>query len=606
MSYLNLWYRALKKLDKDIADNRELSALFDALKKSPRDGDYLLAERTYCIIDDDWVEKIEKELIFVANAIEEDRQFIVQNGQVVPIEKIRKVSSASVRHLARHSSLLTKEPEEDKDIIPDKLYMVENLTDYAVYENRFLYMLLCYLRDFIDVRLQEILEVGNTYRGRMVVQKDVRIKKRHLTFNAELFDEDKNDPYAHLYTSAVPQIERIQTQFHLVMSLLATPLMKEVSKVPMIKPPITKTNVLKMNNNFVHAMELYHFVSSYTKKGYQVEKISNNYKPITDAICNEYLPIIALNAYVCYKYGNKMQAMLEKEFKQELLLEKEQEKDALCAKVAMLKERLSRGETTLEEYVLALEESNKALEESNAKYVGISKKLEVTEQKNKQLLQQVETLGKSVEYYQREIDKNLAMVQAEKDNCEQLRLSVLERQNQLEADFQSKNLALDQLIEKGVAERAESIKAQFDAEYQQSKQALESDYRKFKQEFVEEQNQSFATQKQGFEQREKQVLENIEKIKKTLAEQDAELKRVKDEKALYGAELHALRQRLGLSSATEDFTSAERFDELEMEFEAFAKFFRANWARAKKRIRKEILWKMKNDGENKTPPTDIN
>ena len=53
--------------------------------------------------------------------------------------------------------MITHVPEEEGDnIVPDKLYMVEKLSDYAVYENRFLFMLLSYLRDFIQYRLEKI------------------------------------------------------------------------------------------------------------------------------------------------------------------------------------------------------------------------------------------------------------------------------------------------------------------------------------------------------------------------------------------------------------------------------------------------------------------
>ena len=55
-------------------------------------------------------------------------------------EKVKNVSKDSVAHLARHSNLITRY-EEGEDIIPDRLYTVERLSDYAVYENRFLYML---------------------------------------------------------------------------------------------------------------------------------------------------------------------------------------------------------------------------------------------------------------------------------------------------------------------------------------------------------------------------------------------------------------------------------------------------------------------------------
>ena len=114
-----------------------------------------------CTIDDEWVKAIEEGLEFVEKAVREERQFIRTNGEVVPIEKMKKISKDSVEHLAKHSEMITHVPEDGKSIIPDKMYMVEKLSDYAVYENRFLYMMLCYLRDFINYRLPSGPQHGN-------------------------------------------------------------------------------------------------------------------------------------------------------------------------------------------------------------------------------------------------------------------------------------------------------------------------------------------------------------------------------------------------------------------------------------------------------------
>ena len=78
--------------------------------------------------------------------------------------------------------MITHVPEDGSDdVIPDKLYMVEKLSDYAVYENRFLYMLLCYLRDFIMFRLEKIETLRRTYISDLSVSKKIETKKRIFT-----------------------------------------------------------------------------------------------------------------------------------------------------------------------------------------------------------------------------------------------------------------------------------------------------------------------------------------------------------------------------------------------------------------------------------------
>ena len=105
-----------------------------------------------CRVITDWVEQIEKALPCVENAVRESRQFILRQGQTVPIEKVKRVSRTSVEHLSRHSELITTAPEPGGELRPDKLHMTENVGTFAVYENRFLYMLLCLVRDFAAYR----------------------------------------------------------------------------------------------------------------------------------------------------------------------------------------------------------------------------------------------------------------------------------------------------------------------------------------------------------------------------------------------------------------------------------------------------------------------
>ncbi len=592
MSYLNSIYRAIKDFKEQISKDKELCALFDAVKRASRDDDKLEAERSFCIVEEDWVEKIEKELVFVAKAIEEDRQFIIQNGEVLPIEKIRKVSNASVRHLAKHSNQITREPEEGEDILPEKLYMVENLTDFAVYENRFLYMLLCYLRDFINLRLGEILEVGSTYRAKMVVKKDISIKKRRITLLTELFDEDKNDPLSEKFSSA-PVISRIESAAHLVSSLLMTPLMREVSKVPMIKPPITKTNVLRMNNNFIHAMDLYHFLTSYNKKGYRVEKIKRSIVPLTDEIIDDFTAVFALKVFLEYKHGNKLEETLRQEFEKENEQINSEKEAQILNKLALLRERAKS--CGLDEYLLQLEERNRSLEGVNSKLKETKIKLEQTENQLKERDLEKAQLEKDVEFYKKEVDDKLLRINETELSCEEKICACEQEKNAVLDEYQSKVSDINSHILAGV----EKERANWEEEAKQKLSAHEAEldekYQQKTAELEKNANESIANvENQRVQEKSKYDLEILE-LKSRLENAEKTISKLSEEKSWAMAQLNGLRAQNNLISDTEDYTSMERFTELEEQFEAFSKFFRSQWAKTKKRIRREILWKKKND-----------
>ena len=374
MDGLNVFYRAFLEYRKKTATDKNIRKLCDALQNAPTDSDALEMTRTQCKIDEDWILIIEEGLEHVEKAIREERQFIRKEGEVVPIEKLKRVSTETVRHLAKHSNLITREPEPGEDIMPEKLYMAENLSDFAVYENRFLYMLLCYTRDFIGVRLDKILELGTTCHVMLTTEKHARTGKKSIQYTSSLQYVDKNDNLADKTASSL--IERIETAQRLTVALLMTPLMKEVSKAPMLTPPITRTNVLRMNVHFKAALEMYSQLVAYTKDGYSIEKKKNQYRPFPDLLNADIAELIALKTFTAYRYGNQLTEQLKIDYEQEERAEKQRRAQELEQRLLAMKRDLAEKKVTPEEYILLLEERCKLLEKDGVELKSTREKVE--------------------------------------------------------------------------------------------------------------------------------------------------------------------------------------------------------------------------------------
>ena len=536
MSDWNTYYRAFLEYKKATAQDKSVQKLCEAIAHSSSDGDWLESIRTYCVIEEDWIQIIEEGLEHVEKAIREERQFIRKEGEVVPIEKLKRVSTATVQHLAKHSDLITKEPEDGDTLTPERLYMAENLSDFTVYENRFLYMLLCYVRDFISVRLDKILELGRTYTMRTEIDKNVRVGKKHLKYKTSVYYEDKNDKLTEEYSPSSPLIERIETAQRLVVSLLMTPLMKEVSKAPMLSPPITRTNVLRMNVHFKSALEMYGKLVAYTQLGYTIQETKNRFRPLPDALASELSEVVALHRFLGYKYGNGLSERLRKEYEAEERTKREQEATARRAKLESMRASVEAKYGSMEEYIELLEEEL-ALREKDSADLRVAQK-------------QIDNLNGRVEDLNTEIsllsDKNESLLSALSEKTEEIRG-----------------------WEQKLAE--ESYK-------------LQKECREYKQE----------TDKKCAEELQK-VEEKLRLGEAELEEKSQALDRAKaenDEARIFAqAQLHGLREQHGLISPEEDYTSKERFLELEKEYEAFQKFFEKQWGQTKKSIRKKILGK---------------
>lgn len=554
MSQLNLYYRAFKEYRKYTLTNKSCIKQRQLIKQSAKGDDLLETVRNTCIIDKAWVEKIEEGLPFVEKAIAEERQFIKNEGEVVEIEKIKRVSKESVEHLARHSDLITHLPQEGDDIIPDKIFMVERLNDYAVYENRFLYMLLCYLRDFIDMRLKKIKELGNMYKADTVLKRDIRTHEGKIVFESKYHEESKKDPYSNFDRETIKIIERIESCQHIITSLLAKPLMVIVAKSPMIKPPITKTNVLRMNTKFKNSVALYEYISSYNGLGYKIEQIKKTYNPFTKELEDELAELINIASFLTYEYGNELNDSLQKAYEKEEEEKLELEREALLKRIEQLKERFSKGECSVEDYILELENGNKALLEENKKcteivndYKRLSDKYDTLKHETIQLNKKITEAENDAKNKQSTINQLTAKYDRDMAFAEQKRIADLENQEIL---FNRKEKELNDAFDKRLLEQQN--------EYQTKMIEQESVYTKRYNE-----------------------LESIhqEVVKK---------------RDLLKAKVIALMKVQG--EEVEDVYNDKRsFEQLEKEFVAFYEFFEQRWGEAKRNIRQNLLWsKIKN------------
>ncbi|MBQ2805874.1 MAG: hypothetical protein IJF08_02375 [Clostridia bacterium] len=362
MHELDIYYRALRELRRQTATDDKCRRFTDAVKHASDEGDCLRAQRTICHIDEDWVYYIETHLPYVEKAIKEERQFIRREGETVDIGKAKKVSRDSVEHLARHSEMITHLPEEGEMLIPDKIYITENTSNYTVYENRFLYLLLTFMSDFVEMRYSKIAELGNTYKADLTTHKRVVMGKRSVEMELHFCEQAKNDPYADKNDRHNTMLQRVEAIRVITNMLLMTPLMKEVAKAPLISPPITRTNVLRMDNNFKYAVELYDYLVAYAKDGYTIEYRNVEQEPFDDALESEIDEMVAIMSYLTYKHGSGAAKTLEQRY---IAAEREQQQaaeEARRARLEMLRQRAHESSASMDEYLLALEEQNRMLE----------------------------------------------------------------------------------------------------------------------------------------------------------------------------------------------------------------------------------------------------
>lgn len=624
MNELDVYYRALLNYRTETVKDRECTRFRRSISQADTDKDQIEIIRNVCTVDEDWIIEIEKGLVFIEKAIKEERQFIYSQGEVEPIEKVKHVSKDSVIHLAKHSNLITKE-QTGEDIIPDQLYNVERLNDYAVYENRFLYMLLCYLKDFVSIRYEEILELTNKYDGTLSMNKEISLPKRNLIYSVELHDVIKDDKYLRENNSAKDIIDRIDLILKTVLAFLATPLMEFAGKAAKLKPPITKTNVLKMDNNFKGAVALYDFIVSYDKPGYEIECIKTNLSPFADVLADEVSEAGALLSFLTYEYGLGLNAKLKERYEHEERTRREALIREKNEQIEILKRRLAKNEVTPEEYILELEQHLKLLQNDNKQIIPLRRRIEELEQIEVELRARVldlenkcESLKNMIEEIKIRHEREIQLLKEQHET--RINQLILEHQEEIRL-LNIKHAEEIADIKLHCEEEIAALKVEHAAEIAKINEAHEAEINEINAqheavisalieahqheiEALEERmhdievkcEEKIAAITQQMLDREAELQEEISEISKKLSDEALamnnlaeEYELLKEEKYICEARIKALRIELGQLTDDEEFTDKDGFDNLENEFKSFQKFYKNCWKHTKQKIRKDEL-----------------
>ena len=529
-------YQNYKKLC--IVDNDTDRFFRSYMNVKDRASEDIVSIYSVCHIEQDWVNAIEVGIPFFEKAIREERQFIRNDGEVLPIEKIRKTSKTSIQDLAKHANYITHEAPEDAEteVLPDKMLMIQKESDFAIYENRVLYAGLMYLKDFVTSRLVTIKEATNTYLVKQHINKliDMGSRKVNISLN---FDESRvNDPLLtekNIERTVIEQLDEILTN---ILALLKTPLMREVSKVEMVSRPIAKTNILKMNRNFREALACFEYIANYQGEGFTIEKIEKSLIPYSKQMNEAYSENLIMLSFINYMFANNLGEELRQDY-EEIIKERELRKEnELLARLRNIKTTAADKGQSLDQFLLDFEQGYRILEARNDELTQAMQEKEADHKKELIILQR---------QHEEEIDK-------------------------INAEHRTHIAEVEEAGDKKVEETREAIQNELNAE----REKLTADFEAYKATFAD----------------------HIAQMEKENAEIKSHYQEQTDRIAVLEAEVLQNRVAKGDASPIE-YTSEESFNRLEQMKNDFDSFFERTWKATKKQIRKEVLFGKRKKGK---------
>lgn len=291
------YYRSYKYMQDMLKSDFTHNYIEEALKDGDEGKDSIFGKTNEKVIDMDWVIAIEETLPYIQKAIDEQRRFIKQAENVVRIKKAKKI--------------LTVEREEG----------------FAIYENRVLLTLIHKALMFVDDKYSKMKDVPNDSYNNITMNRHLELNQQKLDFSVNYVNENHESLAEDLDVEDIESLsdfDRIRRIRQGLNECLATPLMKEIAKEPQVKPPLTQTNLLKENPNFKKAVELWNFLDTYKKQGFELVGEEYNGKMTDENKEDVYLAMEFQHFMMSITTNPALRKMLQEKYEEENTLAKEE------------------------------------------------------------------------------------------------------------------------------------------------------------------------------------------------------------------------------------------------------------------------------------------
>lgn len=387
----------------------------------------------------DWVIAIEETLPYIQKAIDEQSRFIKQAENVVRIKKAKKI--------------LTVEREEG----------------FAIYENRVLLTLIHKALMFVDDKYSKMKDVPNDSYNKITMNRHLELNQQKLDFSVNYVNENHESLAEDLDVEDIESLsdfDRIRRIRQGLNECLATPLMKEIAKEPQVKPPLTQTNLLKENPNFKKAVELWSFLDTYKKQGFELVGEEYNGK-MTDENKED--------VYLAMEFQHFMMSITTNPALRKMLQEKYEEENALAKEEADRPEKVK--EMVLEAQTEAVRKEE--IEKLTAEITELKQKIAEQKQKIEEQANIIKTQEGKIAALENERESHAKQVeQMNADFAEKTRIAEENFANRLSAkqkEFDDAQTAHNEYVTKLNTDNANKI-AELNTNHSNEVAQLKSDY----------------------------------------------------------------------------------------------------------------------------------
>lgn len=230
--------------------------------------------------DYEWIDIIDETLPYIDNILRNPKRFIINEEEVVQVEKSKKVTVESIIHLTQHTNYIQK-IEDNGDVKPSKILNIQKEESLDTYENRFIYTLINNIETFFEKRKRETGDFSYFKdKKNLKFEANTIIDTEEVEISLEISSHNEakiNGKENNSEETIAERLKRIKIQLD---GFTMSELMQTLSKqhVAPVRSPIRKTNVILKNPNFQKAEALWNYIQMYEAK----DKSENDHQDYYD------------------------------------------------------------------------------------------------------------------------------------------------------------------------------------------------------------------------------------------------------------------------------------------------------------------------------------
>jgi len=274
-SYLKTYFDKIK------GDENKFFLKFRRALKRGKSSVYHNVVSEAITLDSGWVDTMESALFSVEKIVRNPKKFIIDEDLLVDVERAKKTTAKTVRHLSSNSQFV-QSISEAGEVRPKKLLTTEMNEDLAIYENRFICTLVHFCVNFVENRYNDIKGRSNAFDQTGVgLISNFKVGKSdcEVKLDIKVKEEPKDKILLERNNDLIARIEQLRKRLRV---LISTDFIRKLSDKKPVRPPIMKTNIIKMNVDYQNCYKLWLYVSSYTYVGFSVQFQDKNLPVETD------------------------------------------------------------------------------------------------------------------------------------------------------------------------------------------------------------------------------------------------------------------------------------------------------------------------------------